>query len=158
MNGLELYLLGRKLMKLGEEALPPSGLDDMGASVRSVLTDVFSHPGSSVSEIKDRTGFPQSHVSSSVARLRDLGVLVTAPDPADRRRTLVRPAEGMVQKAVRRAATSVDSTLAGAMAPGAEDRLPEVLAALDLLGELIMPQVHEMTQPAPAPAGADTAN
>jgi DNA-binding MarR family transcriptional regulator len=152
MNGLELYLLGRKLMKLGEEALPPSGLDDMGASVRSVLTDVFSHPGSSVSEIKDRTGFPQSHVSSSVARLRDLGVLVTAPDPADRRRTLVRPADGMVQKAVRRAASSVDATLAEAIGPDAEDRLPEVLAALDLLGELIMPQVHQMTQLNPADA------
>jgi DNA-binding MarR family transcriptional regulator len=154
MNGLELYLLGRRLMKLGEEALPPSGLDDMGASVRSVLTDVFSHPGSSVSEIKDRTGFPQSHVSSSVARLRDLGVLVTAPDPADRRRTLVRPAEGMVQKAVRRAATSVDGTLAEAIGPDARDRLPEALAALDLLGELIMPQVHEMTQPSPADAAS----
>jgi DNA-binding MarR family transcriptional regulator len=152
MNGLELYLLGRKLMKLGEEALPPSGLDDMGASVRSVLTDVFSHPGSSVSEIKDRTGFPQSHVSSSVARLRDLGVLVTAPDPADRRRTLVRPAEGMVQKAFRRAATSVDGTLAEAIAPDARDRLPEALAALDLLGELIMPQIHQLTQPDPADA------
>jgi DNA-binding MarR family transcriptional regulator len=152
MNGLELYLLGRKLMKLGEEALPPSGLDDMGASVRSVLTDVFSHPGSSVSEIKDRTGFPQSHVSSSVARLRDLGVLVTAPDRADRRRTLVRPADGMVQKAVKRAASSVDATLAEAIGPDTQDRLPEVLAALDLLGELIMPQVHQMTQPHPADA------
>ena len=139
-------------MKLGEEALPPSGLDDMAASVRSVLTDVFSHPGSSVSEIKERTGFPQSHVSSSVARLRDLGVLVTAPDPADRRRTLVRPAEGMVQKAVRRSASPVDTTLAEAIGPDAQDRLPEVIAALDLLGELVMPHVHHMTQPSPADA------
>jgi DNA-binding MarR family transcriptional regulator len=150
MNGLELYLLGRKLMKLGEEALPPSGLDDLGASVRSVLTDVFSHPGSSVSEIKERTGFPQSHVSASVARLRDLGVLVTAPDPADRRRTMVRPAEGMVEKAIRRAASSVDTTLAEAIGPDAQDRLPEALAALDLLGELVMPHVHQMAQPNPA--------
>jgi DNA-binding MarR family transcriptional regulator len=147
MNGLELYLLGRRLMKLGEEALPPSGLDNMAASVRSVLTDVFSHPGSSVSEIVERTGFPQSHVSSSVAKLRDLKVLVTAPDPADRRRTLVRPAEGMVQKAVQRAASSVDATLIEALGPDAEDRLPEVLAALDLLGELVMPQLHQLTQP-----------
>jgi DNA-binding MarR family transcriptional regulator len=147
MNGLELYLLGRRLMKLGEEALPPSGLDNMAASVRSVLTDVFSHPGSSVSEIVERTGFPQSHVSSSVAKLRDLKVLVTAPDPADRRRTLVRPAEGMVQKAVQRAASSVEATLIEALGPDAEDRLPEVLAALDLLGELVMPQLHQLTQP-----------
>src|ERR1700753_1205742 len=154
MNGLELYLLGRRLMKLGEEALPPSGLDDMGASVRSVLTDVFSHPGSSVSESRARPVSPQSNVSSSVARLRDLGVLVTAPDPADRRRTLVRPAEGMVQKAVRKAATSVDGPRAEAIGPDARDRLPEALAALALLGELIMPQVHEMTQPSPADAAS----
>ncbi len=87
-----------------------------------------------------------------MARLRDLGVLVTAPDPADRRRTLVWPADGMVQKAVRRAASSVDKTLAEAIAPGVQDRLPEVLAALDLLGGLVMPQVHRMTQPAPADA------
>jgi DNA-binding transcriptional ArsR family regulator len=152
MNGLELYLLGRKLMKLGEEALPPSGLDEMGASVRSVLTDIFGHAGSSVSEIVARTGFPQSHVSSSVARLRDLGVVVTAPDPADRRRTLVRPAEGMVQKAVRKGASSVDTTLAEAIGPDVQDRLPEVLAALDLLGELVTPQIHRMTQPDPADA------
>ena len=152
VNGLELYLLGRRLMKLGEEALPPSGLDNMAASVRSVLTDVFSHPGSSVSEIVDRTGFPQSHVSSSVARLRDLGVLVSGPDPADRRRTLVRPAEGVMQKAVRRSATPVDATLAEALGPDTKDRLPEILAALDLLGELMMPQVHHMTQPDPANA------
>ena len=152
MNGLELYLLGRRLMKLGEEALPPSGLDNMAASVRSVLTDVFSHPGSSVSEIVERTGFPQSHVSSSVARLRDLGVLVSAPDPADRRRTLVRPAEGVMQKAVRRSATPVDTTLAEALGPDTQDRLPEILAALDLLGELMMPQVHRITQPTSADA------
>ena len=147
MNGLELYLLGRKLMKLGEHALPPSGLDDMGASVRSVLSDIFGHAGSSVSEITERTGFPQSHVSSSVARLRDLGVVVTAPDPADRRRTLVSPAEGMVERALRRGATSVDATMAAAIGPDADDRLPDVLPALNLLGELVLPDVHHLTQP-----------
>ena len=72
MNGLELYLLGRRLMKLGEEALPPSGLDNMAASVRSVLTDVFSHPGSSVSEIVERTGFPQAKRLVAIGRIPEL--------------------------------------------------------------------------------------
>jgi hypothetical protein len=58
----------------------------------------------------------------------------------------------MVQKAVRRAASSVDATLAEAIGPDTQDRLPEVLTALDLLGELIMPQVHQLTQPSPADA------
>ena len=82
MNGLELFLLGRTLMKLGEEAMPPGGLDQMTPSVRSVLVDTFSNPGSSVSEITERTGFPQSHVSASIARLR--GTLLT---PGSRSRT-----------------------------------------------------------------------
>src|SRR5260370_31507142 len=78
-------------MKLGEEAIPPSGFHQVPTSVRSVLVDVYEHPGSSVSEITARTGFPQSHVSASVTRLREAGALVTTTDPAHRRRTLVSP-------------------------------------------------------------------
>jgi predicted transcriptional regulator len=87
MNGLELFLLGRRLMKLGEDAIPPSGFQQLAVSVRSVLADALTDPGSSISDITERTGFPQSHVSVSVARLRDLGALVTdataGPEPAD---------------------------------------------------------------------------
>jgi DNA-binding MarR family transcriptional regulator len=142
VNGLELFLLGRKLMKLGEEAIPASGFHEVPISVRSVLVDAFSHPGSSISDITTRTGFPQSHVSASVAKLRDLGALVTEVDPADRRRTLVRPAPGMIRRAARRASVPVDETVAKALGSAGEGEVTEVLAALELLGRMLTPQTH----------------
>jgi DNA-binding MarR family transcriptional regulator len=152
MNGLELFLLGRTLMKLGEEVIPPSGLDQMAPSVRTVLVDVFSNPGSSVSEITERTGFPQSHVSASVAKLRDLGAMVTEPDPADRRRTLVSPAPGMMQKAVRHSSPPIDETIAAALGPEGQEHLDEVLAALEMLGRVVTPGVHRDVRSALAEA------
>jgi DNA-binding IclR family transcriptional regulator len=50
-----------------------------------VLIDVSEHADSSIGEIAARTGFPQSHVSASVARLRELGTL--APGALGRLRT-----------------------------------------------------------------------
>ncbi|NUT96448.1 MAG: MarR family transcriptional regulator, partial [Saccharothrix sp.] len=54
MDAVELFLLGRTLMKIGEEALPTEGLGDQPGSVRTVLivvSDVRAHPGSAVGEI-----------------------------------------------------------------------------------------------------------
>ena len=84
MNAVELYLLGRKLMKIAEEALPKPPTGAPPTSVRMILIDIAEHPDSSVGEIASRTGFPQSHVSTSIARLRELGALVTSIDPSDR--------------------------------------------------------------------------
>jgi hypothetical protein len=151
----ELFLLGRKLMKLGEEAIPPSPLAAGGVStsVRLVMADIAYHPGSSVSEITERTGFPQSLVSLSVAKLRDFGAVLTGPDPADRRRTLVRPAEGVVRKGgTRHSAVPIDETIAKAIGADAQDRLPDALAALELLGQLIIPEVYGLgPEPADPP-------
>jgi hypothetical protein len=145
MYASELFLLGRKLMKLGEEAIPPSprAAEGVSTSVRLVMADIAYHPGSSVSEITERTGFPQSLVSLSVARLRDFGAVVTEPDPADRRRTLVRPALGVVRNGgTQHSAVPVDETIAKAIGAEAQDRLPEALAALELLGQLIIPEIY----------------
>ena len=153
VQAFELFLLGRKLMKLGEEAIPPSRLDDeVATTARLVMIDVLGHPGSSVREITERTGFPQSQVSLSVAKLRELGAAVTMLDPADRRRTLVRPAEGMPKRGIRHASVSADRTITDAIAAEARGRLHEVLAALELLSELMIPEIHRLAQSGPADA------
>jgi DNA-binding transcriptional ArsR family regulator len=141
VNGLQLFLLGRKLMKLGEDALPPSGFHQMPTSVRSVLVDIYSNPGSSVSEITARTGFPQSHVSAAVARLREKGGVITTTDPADRRRTLVSPNPEVADRLPSQAWGSVDAVLAKAI--GADDpvQTAEAVAALELLARLFTPDV-----------------
>jgi DNA-binding MarR family transcriptional regulator len=152
MTAFDLFLLGRKLMKLGQRAIPPSQLEgDIATAVRLVIADVAMHPRSSVSEITGRCGFPQSQVSMAVARLTELGAVVTAPDPADRRRTLVTAAKGAVTRGARHASASIDQTIAEAIGVHAQDRLSEVLAALELLGDLITPESRTLKS---EPAGS----
>ncbi len=138
MNAVELYLLGRKLTKIAEEALPKPATGAPPTSVRMILIDVAEHPDSSVGEIASRTGFPQSHVSASIARLRELGALVTSIDPRDRRRTLTRLAPGIRQRS-QRAAVPVDSVLAAALGGADPTEVEEVIEALDRLSVRLMP-------------------
>jgi len=151
VNGLELFLLGRKLMKLGQEAIPPSGFHQVPASVRSVLVDVYEHPGSSVSEITARTGFPQSHVSASVTRLREAGGVITTTDPADRRRTLVSPNPEIRRGLPSMAWAPVDEVLARAIGTGDPGQAAEAVAALELLARLLTPDTPARL---PSPAGS----
>jgi DNA-binding MarR family transcriptional regulator len=151
MNGLELFLLGRKLMKLGEEAIPPSGFHQMPTSVRSVLVDVYEHPGSSVSEITARTGFPQSHVSASVTRLREAGGVITTTDPADRRRTLVSPNPQIRRGLPSMAWVPVNEVLARAIGTADPGQAAEAAAALELLARLLTPDTPARLR---SPAGS----
>jgi DNA-binding MarR family transcriptional regulator len=137
MNSVELYLLGRKLMKIAEDALPkpPGGI---ATSVRMVLIDIGENPDSSIGEIAARTGFPQSHVSTAVARLRDFGALVTTVDEQDRRRTLVRVAPGIQQRA-RRAEVPVGGAVAAALKTSDREIVDEVLSSLDTISGHLLP-------------------
>ncbi|MDG6107980.1 MarR family transcriptional regulator [Dactylosporangium aurantiacum] len=137
MGPVELILLGRTLMKLGEQALPatPAGGE---RTVVIVMSDVYEHPGTTVGEIADRTGLPQSAVSGAVARLREAGSVLADPDPADRRRQLLR--RNPSPTARQREVAAVDIGPAVATALGEPSRLPEVLAALEVLGRHLTPQ------------------
>jgi DNA-binding MarR family transcriptional regulator len=140
VDGLALFLLGRKLMKLGEEAIHRAGFHQLPTSVRSILVDVFEHPDSSVGEIAARTGFPQSHVSASVARLRAGGALVTAVDPQDRRRTLVRPSPQVRHRAPEGGAAPVDAALAAVLGTQDPQKVAEVVATLEALARRLAPE------------------
>jgi predicted transcriptional regulator len=60
---------------------------DTTTRVPPPVEDVIRHPASSISETSERTGFAQSHVSVSVARLKARGLAETETDPADGRHT-----------------------------------------------------------------------
>lgn len=138
-----MFLLGRTLMKIGEEAIPTDGVGAHSTSHRSVLivaTDIRAHPDSSVGEIAERTGFPQSKVSACVARLREAGAIETAADPSDRRRLLVRPAPRVSSRVAAVRAASIDSALAAALGTDDPRQLAEVMAALDTLGRYLTPR------------------
>ncbi|WP_329122065.1 MarR family winged helix-turn-helix transcriptional regulator [Streptomyces sp. NBC_01465] len=143
MNAVELFLLGRTLMKIGEAALPTEGIGKHTTSVRTVMIvagDARQNPGSAVGEIAARTGLPQSAVSASVARLRTAGAVVTEPDPADRRRMLVNPAPSVSDRVEEVRAASVDSVLATALDTDDPERVAALVATLEALAAELTPQ------------------
>lgn len=143
MNGVELFLLGRTLMKIGEEALPTEGIGDQPGSVRTVLivvSDVRAHPGSAIGEIATRTGLPQSAVSAAVTRLRQAAAVVTEPDPRDRRRLLINPAPEISDRVEQVRSTTIDAALAKALDSADPRHVAKVAALLDELAQHLTPQ------------------
>ena len=157
MNGADLFRLSRRLLRLGVGATPPGPFRDLPTSVRMVLVDVHEHPGSTIGQIVERTGFPQSHVSSAVARLRDDGLLVTETDAHDRRRTIVAPSPAAAARrnAAKAALPPIDHALGAALVeslgPEGAAHLPEAIEALETLARLLTPAANTPAASAPAP-------
>jgi DNA-binding MarR family transcriptional regulator len=159
MDALELIQLGRQLTRIGEEAMRGSRRQALPNGPSLVLRDVFAHPDSSISQIVERTGLPQSYVSESVASLTKEGMLETRPDPDDKRRKLVRMSPDHRRTVARKAAAPIDRTLAGALGDRAGD-LEEVAGLLErLFGALVPaasgPVLEQIRPAAREPGGRD---
>ncbi|GAA5035345.1 MarR family winged helix-turn-helix transcriptional regulator [Streptomyces siamensis] len=144
MNGAELFLLGRTLMKIGEEAIPTEGVGRRSTSTRSmliVMLDVYAHPDTTVGEVAARTGLPQSAVSACVARLKEAGSVLTTTDPADRRRSLLRQNPEITGRRAEVAAAPVDEALGAALGTDDPAALAETVALLEQLAERLSPKV-----------------
>jgi DNA-binding MarR family transcriptional regulator len=95
--------------------------------------DLAENPGSSIGEITERTGLPQSHVSQSVARLRKRGAVQTASDPRDGRRTLVRLSPGVAERAAQVGSREADEALRAAMRLTDPEELAAAVATLEAM-------------------------
>lgn len=89
MNAGELHRLARLLREVATTASADPGEERVSAGVLAIVEDVAHHGGTTVGQIAARTGLAQSLVSTTVAELRDAGVLTTSTDQRDRRRVLV---------------------------------------------------------------------
>lgn len=146
MDGGELHRLGRRLLELSAQVTGEPGDLRLTPGEVAVLEDVIRHPVSSISEIGERTGFAQSHVSVSVARLKARGLAETGTDPADARRTRVRAADATVQAITRRAARSIEDTLSRTLAdPSQARRATDILTELAAL--LLPPTLRKDDEP-----------
>ena len=134
MDGVQLHRLGKRLIDLARQVTTDAGDTVLTAGEIAVLEDVLKHPGSVVTEIQARTGFAQSHVSTSVSRLRERGLLTASPDPEDRRRTRLTLAEIAHQAIMRRAGRPADETIAEAVG---EEKAERVLGLLRELSALL---------------------
>lgn len=133
MDAIELIVLGRRLSKIGERAMRGSTGRALPTGVGLVLGDVYAHPGSSIGEVTTRTGLPQSYVSESIGRLRERGIIETAVDATDARRTLVHVSPDHPREVVRRGAVLIDGALADELAeadPAARTAMIEALEAV----------------------------
>ncbi|MFJ5230837.1 MarR family transcriptional regulator [Kitasatospora sp. NPDC088391] len=137
VDGVRLLRLGKRLTELGRETVTDHAARTLTPGEIAVVADVYRHPGSSVQDIRARTGFAQSHVSTSVARLRERGLLDAVPDPSDGRRTLL-SASGLARDYVRdRAARPAGPVIAKAVGDPARAR--RVAELLDELAALLLP-------------------
>jgi DNA-binding MarR family transcriptional regulator len=136
MDGVRLHRLGKRLIDLSREVTISAGDASLTPAEIAVIEDALKHPGSPVSEIKVRTGFAQSHVSESVARLKERGLIATSADPADRRRTRVTLSEVARRAVLARAGRSADQVIAHAA--GDRVRAERVGALLDELAGLLL--------------------
>ncbi|ROO87321.1 DNA-binding MarR family transcriptional regulator [Actinocorallia herbida] len=143
MDGFELFQLGRTLMRLGEQSMPETGFRQLSGPARTVLFDIAENPDSSISEITARVRFPQSQVSACVTRLRDDGVVETAADPLDRRRTLVRLTAAALRRTGARPPANIDAALANAMRDLDPVRVERTKAVLNELVGLLHPPDRE---------------
>jgi DNA-binding MarR family transcriptional regulator len=143
---MSLFLLGRKLMQIAEQGLPQG---KTATSLRLIFVDVAYHQNSSISEITNRTGFPQSLVSTAVAKLRQLGLLESEVDPLDRRRTLVRTTPEVKVRQERLRSASIDDILARELTAEGRQELTQVVAAIDLLSRHLTPEVLSDDEEAP---------
>jgi DNA-binding transcriptional ArsR family regulator len=141
VDSLRLYLLGRQLVKIADASFDRSGAAAPPLGLTLVLEDIVTHPESSISEITARTGFPQSHVSTSVARFRERGIVETSADPSDGRRTLVRAKRSYVRSAGRRGSASADDAIRAALGDAA-DVAVDVIGMLESLADRLMPDAH----------------
>jgi DNA-binding MarR family transcriptional regulator len=136
MDGVRMYRLGRKLIDLSREVTTSAGDASLTPAEIAVVEDVLRNPDSQVGEITARTGFAQSHVSESVARLKERGLIETPADPADRRRTRVRLSEPARKAVLARAGRPADEAIGHAVPDPV--RAERVTALLDELASLLL--------------------
>lgn len=134
MHASQLHKLARQLREIALATTGNTGDECISAGALAIIEDVASHPATSVGEIAGRTGLAQSLVSRTVATMREAGVFATAPDAADRRRSLVSiDPTTRIQLFRDRGARSIEPELVRAF-PGSD---PATIArALALLEEL----------------------
>ncbi|MEV7009545.1 MarR family transcriptional regulator [Streptosporangium sp. NPDC051022] len=122
-----MHRLGKHLIELSAAATGEAGDLVLTPGETAVLEDAIKHPDGSVTDIQRRTGFAQSHVSASVSRLRERGLVETVADPGDGRRTRVRVTEHALRAITRRGGRRVDDVIDRAVADPSQARRVTVL-------------------------------
>lgn len=83
-----LYEFSRAVSRHWKDVFRENGLSP---APLSILRQVYSEPGLTISELGRRTGSAKSHVSRSVENLSKQGYVEKRPDPSDQRVVRIHP-------------------------------------------------------------------
>ena len=133
----DLYQLGRRLTELAYQGMGGSEFD-LTPSELLVLRDLFMNGQSSISDTVNRTGLAQSKVSTSVAKFRDRGWVMTRPDPNDGRKTLAVVTKQIKLQGDQRHARNATDALSLVLADADPTERQELASALDRLHQLLV--------------------
>lgn len=127
MRAVTLHQLGRRLSAIAEEVTH----GDVDAATTpgelAILDDLLLHGRSAVRDITGRTGFAQSHVSASLARLAERGAVRWEKNPTDARSRWA-DLTGKERARLEAAASSrVEDALAGQLGRKDAERLVKLL-------------------------------
>jgi SAM-dependent methyltransferase len=130
VNGIELSMLGQRLVRIAQESLPPdSPQRRLPPAARIVLADVLHHSGTSIEELAERTGLVVDQASALVAELARHELVRDGLDSEGRQRISVNPAPSF-RDAPR---ASVDGALAAELGTEDPERIQDVIATLESL-------------------------
>ena len=115
MDASRLQRLARVLRETAARAAAESGDDRLGPGALAVIEDLARHEATTVGEIARRARLAQSMVSTTVAGLREAGVVTSEPDPHDRRRVLITLSASTRAQIATRSARPVDGALREAL-------------------------------------------
>lgn len=139
MDAGRLHRLARVLRALATTASADPDEPGVTPGLLAVVEDVADHDGTSIGLIAQRTGLAQSLVSRTVTAMRDAGILTTAPDPADGRKSLVGvnpDARAGILRA--RGSRPIDDAVAGLRPEASPEQRRRVSEILDELAELLL--------------------
>lgn len=85
MRAVTLHQLGRRLSAIAEDVTHGEVDAATTPGELAILDDLLLHGRSAVRDITGRTGFAQSHVSASLARLAERGAVRWEKNPKDAR-------------------------------------------------------------------------
>lgn len=139
VNTVDLYRLARVLRDIALTVTTAPGAGSVSAGTMAIVRDVHGNPAAAIGDIAERTGLAQSLVSRTVARLRDKGVLMTAHDPKDGRRTLVSVRSGAsIDAFLPHDVRSIDDGIRALLPDVTDVRLARILLGLNVLADEVL--------------------
>lgn len=128
MRAATLHQLGRRLSGLAGDLTHADAEKGTTPGELAILDDLLLNGRSAVREITDRTGFAQSHVSSTLAKLTERGAITWEKNPRDARSRWADLAPRERARLEQAAATRVEDALAEQLGPKEAEKLVKLLA------------------------------